>query len=322
MFRLYPVPPPFRMTRCSLAVALALGVSLNVAAQGLKIIPDDPVSVDEEPAIVFTKCLGGRLEWHGAHGAVCEGTAVDSELGTMVTVVDSKPQATGTAAALCNSPGLLQDYASGSCILRCDEPLAIVGTRIPAGNLDCDASYQYCQPLAGSRAQWTTRRTAPCPPPGDGDGDSDGDTDSPGPDKGRDPGSNMGPDAICGCDPGGGGPGGTCFLTTAIVHRLGVESDDGPTLMALRAVRDGYMTETPGRRALVTHYYEVAPRIVAAIPAGHSDWDWIASRVMLCAHLARLGREPDAFVLYVDMVSRLTLRWLGLTGLPAPRRPV
>ena len=41
-------------------------------------------------------------------------------------------------------------------------------------------------------------------------------------------------------DSGGGG----CFLTTAVVRRRG-ESEDGPTLTALRAFRDTYMQETP-----------------------------------------------------------------------------
>ena len=55
--------------------------------------------------------------------------------------------------------------------------------------------------------------TAICPPPcndgGDG-GDDGGAADAPS-DTGRDANSNMGPDAICGCDPdgGGGGDGGT-----------------------------------------------------------------------------------------------------------------
>ena len=62
------------------------------------------------------------------------------------------------------------------------------------------------------------------------------------------------------------GDGGACFLTTAIVERRGIEADGGPTLTALRRFRDGYMMKTPKRRALVAEYYELAPRIVAAIP--------------------------------------------------------
>ena len=89
------------------------------------------------------------------------------------------------------------------------------------------------------------------------------------------------------------------------MHRLGVEPDDGPTLTALRSVRDGYMTRTPERPALVEQYYRVAPRIVSAIPLAHPDWDWIASRTLLCASLVRAGREPEAFV---RSRRRLTVR--------------
>ena len=54
---------------------------------------------------------------------------------------------------------------------------------------------------------------------------------------------DAGPDEdSCGGD--GGDDGGGCFLTTAIVERRGVEADDGPTLTALRAFRDGYMMQT------------------------------------------------------------------------------
>ena len=52
----------------------------------------------------------------------------------------------------------------------------------------------------------------------------------------------------------GGGDGGGCFLTAAVAERRG-EADDGPTLTALRAFRDGYMMQTPERRALVEEYY-------------------------------------------------------------------
>ena len=64
---------------------------------------------------------------------------------------------------------------------------------------------------------------------------------------------------------GGGGGGSGCFLTTAIVEWRGIEADGGPTLTALRRFRDGYMMKTPKRRALVAEYYEIAPRIAAAI---------------------------------------------------------
>ncbi|MDE0410178.1 MAG: hypothetical protein OXN81_20225 [Alphaproteobacteria bacterium] len=93
-------------------------------------------------------------------------------------------------------------------------------------------------------------------------------------------------------------------------HR-GVEADDGPTLTALRAFRDGYMQETAERRALVARYYEMAPRIVAAIPRDHADWAWIGERVDAAIAAIGAGEDERAFATYVDMVRRLEARWLG-----------
>ena len=116
-----------------------------------------------------------------------------------------------------------------------------------------------------------------------GDG---GGSEGPGDDS-CDPGYDT-PDAPDGCSTDGsvgdfgggdgedGDDGGDCFLTTAVVERRGVEADDGPTLTALRGFRDGYMMQTPKRRALVAEYYEIAPRIAAAIPtrAPGLELDW------------------------------------------------
>ena len=114
-----------------------------------------------------------------------------------------------------------------------------------------------------------------------------------------------------GVGPGGGGSGGGgCFLTEAVVGKRGVEADDGPTLTALRAFRDGYMQRTPERRELVRRYYGIAPRIVAAIPREHADWDWIGERVDEAVAAIGAGADDRAFGIYVDMVRRLEERWL------------
>ena len=106
-------------------------------------------------------------------------------------------------------------------------------------------------------------------------------------------------------DAGDGG----CFLTTAIVERRGIETDGGPTLTALRRFRDGYMMKTPKRRALVAEYYEIAPRIVAAIPQEHSDWDWIGGRIDAAIAAIAAGDEDGAFGIYAAMVRRLAACW-------------
>ena len=106
----------------------------------------------------------------------------------------------------------------------------------------------------------------------------------------------------------------SCFLTTAVVERRGAEADDGPTLTALRRFRDGYMMQTPERRALVAEYYGIAPRIAAAIPRGHSDWDWIGARIDAALAAIAAGRGDGAFAIYAAMVRRLAERWTAPAG--------
>ena len=132
-------------------------------------------------------------------------------------------------------------------------------------------------------------------------------------------GGDGGPgDGTCGAPGGGpGNGGGGCFLTEAIVAHGGIETDDGPTLTTLRAFRDGYMQETPERRAVVARYYEIAPRIVAEIPRGHGDWAWIGAQVDEAVAAIASGADDRAFAIYVAMVRRLEARWLE----PAPEAP-
>ena len=80
----------------------------------------------------------------------------------------------------------------------------------------------------------------------------------------------------------------------------------------LRRFRDGYMTRTAERRALVAEYYEIAPAVVAAIPADHGDWERIARAVDAAAGAVREGREDAAFGIYVELVRRLKADWLPL----------
>ena len=148
-------------------------------------------------------------------------------------------------------------------------------------------------------------------PPGTGTGPGGGQCGTPGPSDGGGDGPGDGTCSGPGVGPGaGGGNGGGCFLTEAVVGHRGMEADDGPTLTALRAFRDGYMQRTPERRALVDRYYEIAPRIVTAIPGEHADWAWIGERVDEAVAAIRAGRNGWAFGIYVDMVRRLEERWL------------
>ena len=159
------------------------------------------------------------------------------------------------------------------------------------------------------RTHIVTDKFTPGGPPGTGTGPGSGvcgppDGGSDGPGDGSCEGPSVGPGS------GGGSSGGGCFLTEAVVGQRGIEADDGPTLTALRAFRDGYMQETAERQALVARYYEIAPRIVAAIPDDHADWAWIGKRVDDAVAAIGAGSGDRAFEVYVEMVRRLCGRWL------------
>ena len=119
-------------------------------------------------------------------------------------------------------------------------------------------------------------------------------------------------------DGGSGGGDGGCFLTTAAVALRG-EADDGPALTALRGFRDGYMTRTAERRALVAEYYAIAPAIVAAIPAGDPEWERIAAEIDAAATTIAAGTEHEAFGIYTAMVRRLKAEWLEDGGVALAR---
>lgn len=101
-----------------------------------------------------------------------------------------------------------------------------------------------------------------------------------------------------------------CFLTTAVVERLG-EADDGPTLTLLRTFRDGWlMSQTDGEQ-LISRYYRIAPLLVERIPPNHDEWDRIASEVEAAANAIRTGNPEGANDIYRSMVERLAKTWLN-----------
>ena len=116
---------------------------------------------------------------------------------------------------------------------------------------------------------------------------------------------------------GSGGGDGSCFLTTAVATMRG-EPDDGPTLTALRTLRDTFMQATPERRALVTEYYDIAPDIMAAIPAQHREWKHIADTIDACIRAIDAGAPERAATRYAAMVTSLKARWLQ-TRAPQPQ---
>ena len=157
-----------------------------------------------------------------------------------------------------------------------------------------------------------TDQFIPGGPPGTGTGPGGGQCGTTGPSNGGGDGPGDGTCSGTGVGPGGGGGGsggGGCFLTEAVVTKRGIEADGGPTLTALRAFRDGYMQATGARQELVRRYYEIAPRIVAAIPRAHADWAWIGDRVDAAVAAIGAGEDDRAFGIYVDMVRRLEEDW-------------
>jgi hypothetical protein len=63
---------------------------------------------------------------------------------------------------------------------------------------------------------------------------------------------------------GGNSSSGGCFVTTAVTTMLG-EPDDGPTLTALRRLRDHHVAKTDDGPRRIGAYYLIAPEIVRRI---------------------------------------------------------
>tara|TARA_R110002072_G_scaffold300147_1_gene477014 strand:- start:181 stop:1911 length:1731 start_codon:yes stop_codon:yes gene_type:complete len=97
-----------------------------------------------------------------------------------------------------------------------------------------------------------------------------------------------------------------CFLTTAIVEHRG-EADDGPTLTKLRNFRDTYLADYPEE---VKKYYQVAPKIVAAIPKDNPTWDWVGKQIDSAIKHIDNNMLDKAHQTYKSMVLELETNWL------------
>jgi len=111
-----------------------------------------------------------------------------------------------------------------------------------------------------------------------------------------------GKDGSSGAQAGSGG----CFLTTAIVEHRG-EADDGPTLTKLRNFRDTYLVNYPEE---VKKYYQVAPKIVAAIPKDNPTWDWVGKQIDSAIEHIDNNMLDKAHETYKSMVLELETNWL------------
>lgn len=108
-----------------------------------------------------------------------------------------------------------------------------------------------------------------------------------------------------------------CFISTAVTQMNG-EPDDGPTLRKLREFRDSWMQETPARRQLVEHYYQIGPKITEAIPKGSRTWPLVNEAVGKIVARIDAGNFDGAMEGYAKMMDRLSSHYLQGTGTDGP----
>lgn len=98
-----------------------------------------------------------------------------------------------------------------------------------------------------------------------------------------------------------------CFLTTSACQHKGL-SDDCHELQVLRTFRDKFLMTTDEGRAMVAHYYHVAPAITVQL-TDTKDLDYIWSTVEKCVSAIEDGRNSEAVFLYRDMTEELALKF-------------
>ncbi|MBD2440138.1 DUF4157 domain-containing protein [Nostoc sp. FACHB-110] len=107
-----------------------------------------------------------------------------------------------------------------------------------------------------------------------------------------------------------------CFITTACVESKGLP-DDCYELTTLRAFRDTYMRTVPYGESLISHYYEVAPKIVAHIQKQPHTQEILADlyeRITEAVRLIEAGENQVALQYYCALVRELEEEYLQ--GLP------
>ena len=99
-----------------------------------------------------------------------------------------------------------------------------------------------------------------------------------------------------------------CFLTSACVSAKGL-GDDCHELKTLRNYRDKWLTKAEGGLAAISHYYIVAPKIVAAIDklADRDEiYEMIYDKMIKpCVEFIEQKKYQDAFELYKGMTLQL-----------------
>lgn len=109
------------------------------------------------------------------------------------------------------------------------------------------------------------------------------------------------------------GTSGGCFLTSACTAARGLP-DDCRELQTLRSFRDNWLKKTDEGIELVARYYEIAPKIVAAIDAKPDRieiYDKIyQDMVTSCVVLIGQGKYQEALVIYQSMTLDLEKEYI------------
>lgn len=104
-----------------------------------------------------------------------------------------------------------------------------------------------------------------------------------------------------------------CFLTSACTAARGLP-DDCRELQTLRAYRDTWLKQTEEGAALVARYYEIAPKIVAAIDAQPNRLeiydDIYQTMVLPCVELIGQGKYQEALELYQGKTLELEKKFI------------
>ena len=104
-----------------------------------------------------------------------------------------------------------------------------------------------------------------------------------------------------------------CFLTSACVSAKGLP-DDCYELQTLRNYRDNWLTKAEGGLAAISHYYIVAPKIVAAIDKlaeRNEIYSMIYDKMIKpCVEFIEQKKYQDAFELYRNMTLQLANQYI------------
>ena len=105
---------------------------------------------------------------------------------------------------------------------------------------------------------------------------------------------------------------GGCFLTSACTATRNLP-DDCRELTVLREFRDNWLKSQPNGVCLISHYYEIAPKIVEAIDKREDRieiWNEVYQKQVLpCVNLIGEERYLEALEIYQKMTEELERRY-------------